>query len=268
MTNITPVTRERHARKTWKRNQNYLFAERAHVVLLAANELGHAAGALPIAFTAANGDIAPVAVLAFKPEQNLFVAPQGQWVGSYVPAALRSQPFLLGAASEDRLTLCLDEDSALVSDDGEGEPFFNEDGQPSEATKEMLNFLVASRNGQQAAKQMAGLLHEHGVLEDWPIKLQEGGAQRDVTGLLRVSETSLNKLSDESFLVLRRGGALALAYAQLLSMQNMSMLTRLAQAHKNHRQQNKKRQQDQASFFKPQDDDLEEKIDWDAILKD
>ena len=52
------------------------------------------------------------------PEHNLFVGPDGHWLGGYVPASLRSYPFrVLGSEGSGQLALCVDEDSGLVVED-------------------------------------------------------------------------------------------------------------------------------------------------------
>ncbi len=47
-------------------------------------------------------------------------------------------------------------------------------------------------------------------------------------GLFQVNESVLNGLTDEAFLELRKTGALALAYAQLLSLQKLPLLGEMA----------------------------------------
>ena len=50
-----------------------------------------------------------------------------------------------------------------------------------------------------------------------------------VEGLFCVDEAALNKLDDEDFLAARKAGGLALAYAQLLSMNQLAVLERLGE---------------------------------------
>jgi hypothetical protein len=50
-----------------------------------------------------------------------------------------------------------------------------------------------------------------------------------VTGLYRIDEAVLNALENEDFLTLRQSGALLVADAQLLSMNQIAVLKQLAQ---------------------------------------
>ena len=72
---------------------------------------------MPIAFVEQAGRFVPMAVMGLTPEHNLFVGPEGQWLGGYLPAAMRSYPFrLLRSEGSEQMTLCVDEDSGLVVD--------------------------------------------------------------------------------------------------------------------------------------------------------
>ena len=200
---------------------------------LSADEVAHAALALAIAFTA--GDTpTPVAVLGLRPGSSLFVSPNGQWLGSYIPAALRGYPFRLMRTDNDQFALGYNEASGLLVAEGQGEPFFDPDGQPAEKVGATLKFLMNVNRGQQVAAALAAKLAAAGVLEPWPLQIKDKDQVTAVNGLLRVSEKSLNALADDAFLELRRAGALSLAYAQLLSTANIAALGRLAQLHAKH----------------------------------
>ncbi|SMP82517.1 SapC protein [Desulfonatronum zhilinae] len=91
MPNYVPVSKESHATKRWKRFESYAFAAGETFLPLVAAELPKAVTAFPIAFIQQNDLYFPVALLGFEQGENLFVAANGQWVGAYVPSALRSQ---------------------------------------------------------------------------------------------------------------------------------------------------------------------------------
>lgn len=63
-----------------------------------------------------------MAVLGFGRGANLSVDPQARWHGSYVPAVLRSHPFVMARSSDGQMTLCIGEESGLLVDIGQGEP--------------------------------------------------------------------------------------------------------------------------------------------------
>jgi hypothetical protein len=73
-----------------------------------------------------------VALQGLENGKNLFVAPDGRWLGGYIPAALRGYPFkvLQDNSEPPRHFLCFDEESDLLVDATEpnSQPFFKEDG--------------------------------------------------------------------------------------------------------------------------------------------
>src|SRR5690606_38657542 len=86
------------------------------------------------------------------------------------------------------------------------------------------------------ARKAARMLAELGVLDPWSMPLEKKDQLE--TGLSKVNETRLNSISGEELVRLRDAGALAIAYAQLLSMRNIENLARLAQLQGEHAKAN------------------------------
>lgn len=267
LSTIRVISRDIHANKAWRRYSDYAFASTTAVVPLAAAEIARAALALPLAFVQSDGVLSLAAVCGVSPGQNHFVAPNGKWAGTYIPAALRGYPFKLASLENGQVSLCFDEASGLLVDLGEagGEPFFEADGTPAEAVRNILSFLVETNRGQQTVAAASALLHQHGVLEPWPLTVRDGDQERQVSGLLRINEAALNGLAAEAFLALRQAGALPLAYAQLLAMNNIALLGKLSQLHATYHRQQALTQAEQKAMFQTtgQGDDT---IDWDKIF--
>src|SRR5690606_30030381 len=139
-------------------------------------------------------------------------------------------------------------------------------GEPTEKIRHILDFLLQLQNGLRAAKNAASSLDKCGVVVPWALKLEDGENQSSVVGLYKVDEEKLMNLSDEDFVGLRRQGALALAYTQLLSMGKIETLAKLVQVHANHVARTEKQQEEIKSMFVA--DRVEDEIDWDAMLKD
>lgn len=229
MSTIHPVSVSRHAGKRWQRYPNYVFAAGDAVCPLAALELSKAAMSMPLAFMMSGDELLPVAVQGLQSGENLFVAADGRWLGSYIPAAYRGYPFVLAGGEGGQQVLCVDEGSGLLHDDL-GEPFFSEDTRPSAVLAEVLNFLTQVATSREATRRICALLQKFGVVQVWPLKLQTAEGERSVEGLWRIDEAALAVLSDEDFLVLRSAGALPLIYSQLLSMQHIAHLGQLARS--------------------------------------
>ena len=229
MPNYIPVSKETHASKRWKRTASFAFAAKDAVAPLVAQELPSALMHLPMGFIKQEELFIPVAILGLLPGQNFFVAPDGRWLGGYTPAAFRAYPFQLANTEDGQRVLVIDEASGLVSDT-EGEPFFDEEGNPAKALKDVLEFLSQVQSNRELTQRICAVLAEHQLIQPWPINVQGEGGERKVEGLFRIDEAAMNALPAEAFDTLRQAGALPIAYCQLLSMQHIQMLARLAQA--------------------------------------
>jgi len=227
MANIIAVSREQHANKHWKRYSSYSFAAGDAVVPLVVQELSRACLSLPIGFVKSPNGFQIVAVQGLQPGSNLRVAPDGRWQGSYVPAAYRSYPFVLANTEDGRKVLCIREDSGLISET-EGEPFFDEEGKAAKPVQDVLNFLEQVSVSAQHTARLCALLAEHDLIQPWSVQLKADTGEQTVQGLFRVDEAALNALPAEAFEALRQGGALPLIYCQLLSMQHLAGLGKLA----------------------------------------
>ncbi len=228
---ITPISQSEFGNKRFKRYESYAFAANEALAPLVLKELVRAAMVLPIGFAKVQEAFVPVAVLGLGNGKNLFVAPDGRWVGRYVPAAYRGYPYVLANGPDDKQILCFDDSSGLLSDT-DGEPFFGEDGKPSQAVNDILNFLTQLAVNRQATQRVCALLQEHGMIEPWPIKLKgkEDEPERTLEGLFRINEAAFNQLDEKALYALHQGGALPVIYCQLLSMQHLPVLGELAKA--------------------------------------
>jgi len=227
MAQLTVISREQHAGKRWKRYTSYSFAAHDAVAPLVAQELPRACMHLPIGFLKTENGYQLVAVLGLQPGKNLWVSPDGRWLAGYVPAAYRGYPFALANTEDGQRVLCVREDSGLVNDD-EGELFFDEEGQPAKPIQDVLNFLQQVTANAQVTAQLCGVLEEHGLISPWNVQVKSADGEKKVEGLFRVDEAALNALPAEALAAVRDRGAMPLVYCQLLSMQHLHQLGRLA----------------------------------------
>lgn len=230
MPNIQIISRDLHAKKHWQRYTSYAFAANDALQPLLLAELSKAAMTLPIGFVEQNGAFVPVAVLGLAPRQNLLVGLDGRWAEAYVPAAFRGYPFRLGQTESGQQVLCIDEESGLITDGPDGEPFFGEDGQPAPILQEILNFLSENERSRAATVAVCAALKAHDLIRPWPITVKEEGVEKTVGGLFQIDEDALTKLPADALYAVAQSGGLGLAYCQLLSMQNLSLLGKLARA--------------------------------------
>lgn len=258
------ISKERHAEKRWLSfGSDFRFAAQTSVAPLVAKELPKALMAFPIGFIRHDDLFNPAAILSFESNRNLFVAYDGRWIGGYQPAIFRGFPFRLISTADDKLTLCIDEESGLVTEGPEGEPFF-ENGEISERIKQIMDFLTLLEQDRIKTTRACAALDQYGVIKPWEIKIKGAEIEYKVEGIFQVDEAALNALPLEELGDLQKSGALLIAYCQLLSMQHLPILGRLADAHTKHRQQveNVMKQ----SFQAPTEDEIS--IDWSVFSDD
>jgi hypothetical protein len=193
------------------------------MVLLVGLELSKALLSMPMAFVKHEDKFQIVGVLGLQPRSNLFVTPEGKWCGAYMPAILRSHPFRIINAPNGGKVLGVDEESGLVGI--EGEPFFDADGKPAPALKKVIAFQKRLDLEFKLTQGACSALAEHELLEPWPIK--HGG-------LYRVNEKALFNLDANALAKVRDAGGLNVAYCQLISTQQISLLEKLAKARDHH----------------------------------
>lgn len=224
------ISRERHADKKWRRSDGYAFAAGEAVATIVGAELMRAAPRMPLAFIEQLGHYHLVAVLSLKPGQNLFVAPDGRWLGGYVPAIFRAFPFrLLHKEEPDEAVLCIDEAKGLVDQShSSGESFFDSDGNVSAALKAIVDFMTQIERSRKPTDLAVAELVKANVLCPWDITTNVEQSEQILTGLYRIDEAALNKVSDDVFLRLRATSALPVAYAQMASVGQFGILEHLA----------------------------------------
>jgi hypothetical protein len=230
MVNIVPVDPVRYANKGWRRPAGYAFAASEPVVPIGASEVLAAALAMPIGFVESSGRYVPVVLMAVTQRTNVFVGPNGEWSGRYIPVMLRGYPFYwIHPEGAKQGTLGVDEDSGLVCDaSDDAEKFFDADGNPSATIREISESLHRIEQDRMTLDFCVRALGEAGVIKSWPATVAIGNQQVTVRDLLGVDEAALNALDDDAFIKLRKASALAVAYAQIISKGQLSILGRLA----------------------------------------
>ena len=226
MSNIVTITKADFTDKRWKKPDNYLFAVKDSICPLTLQEMFKAVLSLPIGFIVRQEKATPVALQGLKPQNNLLVAPDGRWLGRYIPATYRSYPFNLGVTEDEVQLLCIDSDSGCISET-EGHHFFTED-QPSQETGKMINFLTQLHQDRLKTDEICSVLYRHNLIQPWSITLKTGENETNVEGLYQIDENLLAQLDSTAFDELRTVGSLPLVYSQLLSMQHLQSLGQLA----------------------------------------
>jgi len=229
---IVPISIERHANKKWRRPTDYKFASSISMIPIVDAELNSAGLAMPLAFIQAQGNFTLVAILSLAPNRNLLVAPDGRWLGAYIPAYFRAHPFM--SVPKERAgesVVAVDEGSSLiVGAEVPGEDFFDADGNVSSAFRQVIGFLKGLDARRRATNAAVSALAAASVLQPWPLVVKTEQGEQTIRSLHCINERALSGLADDVYLRLRASSALPIAYAQRLSMGMLNLLNRLAQA--------------------------------------
>jgi hypothetical protein len=211
------------------------FAQHGHAVPLTVGEFGLAAVTGPIIFV--GDDRLPIAVMGLNSGENMFVRPDGVFEpGVYVPAYIRRYPFVFATDNvANQMVLCIDRAADFIVEGGDM-PFFEADGQPSEYTKNCIEFCNSFEVERQRTSAFVDLLKEMDLFEPkianfTPINPDgSAGEPQKIADYFGVSEEKLNKLPAEKFIQLRDNGALQQIYAHLASLVGWDRLIALAMA--------------------------------------
>ena len=127
----------------------------------------------------------------------------------------------------EKLGVFFDENSALITDDGE--PVFTAEGEPSPFLENRQQLLSELANSEMATQRFIKKLVELELLD--PIELlvnYANGEKRNITGMFSVSEKRLQDLGEEQVVELHKSGFLGAAYAVLMSLGQLNRLVHLS----------------------------------------
>lgn len=216
-----------HAESLYWPRDGYHFASDQQVVPVLLAELGKLLPHYALGFVKEGERYQPVAITGLG-QGNLYLHPEGKWLGNYVPAALRGYPFRLADNEQGEKVVCIADDH--LTDEPSAKPLFDDEGNVAKTVSDTLEFLKQCEQSRQVTAACVQKLADAGVIEEWPLQIGRGEGQEPlkVNGLYRISEQSLNSLDAETLHGLR-GGPLSLAYAQMLSTHQLGELTKRAE---------------------------------------
>ncbi|WP_297510482.1 SapC family protein [uncultured Caulobacter sp.] len=220
-----PLNREQHAKLALvHKDKPYAFAAAGTAVPLTVSEFGPAALTFPVIF--AGEDKVPLAVMGLNQQENLFIGADGSIEPNvYIPAYIRRYPFVLANDdTENRLIVCIDRGSDLLSEKGET-PLFDAKGEPTEYTQNCIKFCDDFEGERQRTDSFVQLLKDLDLFELKKATFQpqdETGAPAGelvtVAEYFGVSEDKLNALPADKLKELQQNGALGQIYAHLVSL--------------------------------------------------
>lgn len=226
------LDKNKHEHAGVKAGVMYGFSRACNSVPLNTIEFIDAVRSLPVVFTAGDNPM-PAAILGLE-QQNYFVDSNGKWADhAYIPAYIRQYPFIFyNAEQEQKLILCVDEaaDHFVERTSDDDLKFFDE-GEPSQLTKNALDFCKAVHAHYAITRNFCEDLVKHQLLEPNTSEITlNTGRKMHLGGFQTISEAKVNALSDEVFLEFRKKGWLPFITLALASTSNWRNLVDLAAA--------------------------------------
>ena len=232
-----PLSPETHGKMGVKSMDGpFGFARVGHAIPLTVGEFPLAAVTGPIIFV--GDDKLPIAVMGLNAGDNMFLRDDGLFEpGCYIPAYIRRYPFVFANdEAAQKMVLCIDRAAEFVVDKNPDQPFFEANGEPSQYTKNCIEFCNNFEIERQRTMSFVQLLKDLDLFESKVANFTpmnpDGtpGESQKIAEYFGVSEEKLNKLPKDKFLELRDNGALAQIYAHLLSLIGWDRLVALALA--------------------------------------
>ena len=235
-----PLSPEQHGKMGVKSMDGpFGFAKVGHAVPLTVGEFPPAALTGPIIFV--GDEKMPIAVMGLQANENMFLREDGLFeAGVYVPAYIRRYPFIF--ANDDKaqqMVLCVDVAAEFVVKTNPDLPFFEADGQPSQYTKNCIEFCNNFEMERQRTANFIQLLKELDLFETKTATFTPQNADgttgevQTIAEYFGVSEEKLNALPTEKYIELRTNGALAQIQAHLLSLLGWDRLVALTLVRQN-----------------------------------
>lgn len=195
---------------------------KAHAIPVTVDEFALLQRFYPIVFSTGNSPV-PLALMGLNEGVNVFIDDEGKLIEKqlYIPAYMRRYPFLLAKLrpDTDELSLCFDRTAGSIGDFEDGELLF-ENGEPSEATKAVLQFCEQFETAGQRTGVFMEEIVKSGLLMDGEVAIQPEGSPQPFVyrGFQMVDEEKLRELSADDLKAMNQNGMLALIYAHLFSL--------------------------------------------------
>ncbi|ASK89524.1 SapC family protein [Sphingorhabdus sp. SMR4y] len=221
---LVPLNSNEHSNWKVKGLDNASFMQSQHAIPITTDEFINAARNYPIVFSAGNNSV-PLILMGLNEGVNTFMNDEGQFSEpAYVPAYVRRYPFMLAKLrpEAEELSLCFDPTTDAIGDYKEGDALFEND-QPSETTKNILNFCEQFEQAGQRTGQFVQELDKMGLLMDGEVSIQQTGVEKPFVyrGFKMVDEEKLRDMRGDELRKINQNGMLPLIYAHLFSLQVM-----------------------------------------------
>lgn len=226
---LVPLNADQHKNFRVRAVEAVPFLVTEHAVPITIDEFATCQRHLPIVFSVGPNPV-PLALMGLNEGVNTIIDGDGKLRrnDAYVPAYIRRYPWLLARLdpSRDELSLCFDPTAPHVGEFDEGDRLINDDGSPTDLTKDILAFTEQFERAARSTAQFMTDLAETGLLMDGECALQWAGVSQPFIyrGFQMINEEKLRELRGDQLRKFNQNGMLALIHAHLFSLQGMREL--------------------------------------------
>ena len=185
------------------------------------DEIKQVASCFPIVFLKnEQGSFRMACVFSLLKDLNVFINSENNWLGSYIPAFFRCQPFFLVKATKDNNdVLCFNSKNPAIKSTPVKDflPFMTDEKEISEALKNILKILFVIEKNREKTHLALESLKTFDLIKEWKIKIKTNDSEKEIQGFFNIDEEKLKSLSASNLHKLNLNGALEIAYAQLIS---------------------------------------------------
>ena len=223
-----PLDAKKHTNLSLKKDFGFGFTNNINAVPVNMIEMPQISHYYPIAFSP-DDNATPVAILGLRDNENLFLNNENNWnANSYIPAYVRRYPFIFSELPDsDQLTLCIDDTPAAI-EKSKDQPFFDEEGKPSDLSKNALEFCKSYHAASGQTLEFSKAIAKSDLLIEREAQINIAGNRRiNFSGFKIIDEKKFAELDDKTFLEWRAKGWLPFIYAHLFSGAQWQNLTRI-----------------------------------------
>ncbi len=220
---LEPLSSNVHGKMKIKPVKKSPVIATTHAIPATVDEFSLLARHYPIIFAVGDNPV-PLALMGLTEGVNTFMDEDGRALNPdiYLPAYIRRYPFLLARLrpDSDELSLCFDPTAGAIGEFDEGEPLFEENGDPSKATKAILEFCEQFETAGQRTAAFVDELQKSGLLMEGEVAIQPEGATQPFVyrGFRMVDEDKLRNLRGDELRKFNQSGLLPVLYAHLFSL--------------------------------------------------
>lgn len=215
-----PVNAERHKATRVTVGEDFGFTADTNSVPVVGAEFAKTAFSYPIVFAGADTDVMPAAVLGMGNNRNTFLDGQGNWTEGYIPGFVRRYPFAFAQAEgSTEAALVIDESHSGVSEQGDGNRLFDDEGAHTPYLQEVLKFGQAYQQQFSMTAQFSRRLAELELLQPMQANFEvEGHAPLTMTGFQTVDREKFKALDAQTVSEFFANDALEAIYLHLASL--------------------------------------------------